>query len=260
MSAPSHPSHLNGSIREAAPKCSSTSLQNGGLESGPEPHSPHDACSDPPAHSALSSRTPASVSPLRTLRSLMNPESSSSSSRPRGQSLSSALTTRTRTTGTRRRVIIGSTIWNWFTPLNVGSGFSLDSVKPQNWFVLLFQRSSSQQEGPDALLDLILESQGQRLNDQRASLSLLPDPEPTALCGTCSPSQTPLPSLDFYYMLIHYQVAGSVFSLQSRSSLLVNREVHTAVSGLTTCLSLCLSLCSLTGWRTRGVPCQIWMM
>ncbi|XP_026199611.1 G-protein-signaling modulator 1 [Anabas testudineus] len=169
MSAPSHPSHLNGSIREAAPKCSSTSLQNGGLESGPEPHSPHDACSEPPAHSALSSRTPASISPLRTLRSLMNPESSSSSSRPRGQSLSSALTTRTRTTGTRRR------------------------------------RSSSQQEGPDALLDLILESQGQRLNDQRASLSLLPDPEPTALCGTCSPSQTPLPSLDFYYMLIHYQ-------------------------------------------------------
>uniref|UniRef100_A0AAQ6AJR5 Uncharacterized protein n=1 Tax=Amphiprion ocellaris TaxID=80972 RepID=A0AAQ6AJR5_AMPOC len=71
---------------------------------------------------------------------------------------------------------------------------------------------SSQQEEPEALLDLILESQCQRLEDQRASLSLLPDPEPSALCGACSPDQAGLDragldpaSLDFYYMLIQYQ-------------------------------------------------------
>ncbi|KAG7218042.1 hypothetical protein INR49_020678 [Caranx melampygus] len=64
---------------------------------------------------------------------------------------------------------------------------------------------SSQQEEPEALLDLILESQGQRLDDQRASVSLLPDVGTAALCGACSPDQPHLPSLDFYHMLIHYQ-------------------------------------------------------
>ncbi|XP_068999771.1 G-protein-signaling modulator 1 [Embiotoca jacksoni] len=60
-------------------------------------------------------------------------------------------------------------------------------------------------EEPEALLDLVLEVQCQRLEEQRASLSLLPDPGPAALCGTCSPDQNPFPGLDFYYMLIHYQ-------------------------------------------------------
>lgn len=55
-------------------------------------------------------------------------------------------------------------------------------------------------------MDLILECQGQRLEDQRASLSLLPDPGPSAMCGACSPDQAGLPGLDFYYMLIQYQV------------------------------------------------------
>lgn len=89
-------------------------------------------------------------------------EGGSSSTRPRGQSLGSALSSRTK-------------------------------------------RRNSQQEEPEALLDLILESQCQRLEDQRASLSLLPVPGTAVLCGACSPDQPPIPSLDFYYMLIHYQ-------------------------------------------------------
>ncbi|KAM7390934.1 hypothetical protein PAMP_021662 [Pampus punctatissimus] len=64
------------------------------------------------------------------------------------------------------------------------------------------KRQSSQQEEPEALLDLIPESQGKRLEDQKAKLSLLPDPGPATLCGACSSEQ---PSMDFYYMLIHYQ-------------------------------------------------------
>lgn len=55
-------------------------------------------------------------------------------------------------------------------------------------------------------MDLILEFQGQRLEDQRASLSLLPDPGPAGLCGACSPDQPSQTTLDFYYMLIQYQV------------------------------------------------------
>ncbi|KAK1876185.1 Queuine tRNA-ribosyltransferase [Dissostichus eleginoides] len=47
----------------------------------------------------------------------------------------------------------------------------------------------SHQEVPEALLDLILEGQAQRLEDQRASLSLLPDPGPGPLCGACCPDQ-----------------------------------------------------------------------
>lgn len=71
---------------------------------------------------------------------------------------------------------------------------------------LSLQCRSSQQEEPEALLDLILECQGQRLEDQRASLSLLPDPEPDWFCGSCSPDQADLPTLDFYCRLIQYQV------------------------------------------------------
>lgn len=58
------------------------------------------------------------------------------------------------------------------------------------------------------MLDLILEGQGQRLEDQRASLSLLPDPGSAEICGACSPDQPSLPTLDFYYMLIQYQVTA----------------------------------------------------
>ncbi|XP_059193527.1 G-protein-signaling modulator 1-like [Centropristis striata] len=157
------PSHHNGRI-----KCSPLPHRNGGLESIP-------GRSTAPPH-APSSRT--SSSPLRTLRTLgglmspmagPSPEDSPGSSRPRGQSLGSALSSRTRSLSSRTK------------------------------------RRSSQQEEPEALLDLILECQGQRLEDQRASLSLLPDPGPAALCGACSPDQPPLPGLDFYYMLIHYQ-------------------------------------------------------
>lgn len=73
--------------------------------------------------------------------------------------------------------------------------------------LLFLQWSSSQQEEPEALLDLILEYQGQRLEDQRASLSLLPPQEPDwTFCGSCSPDQAALPSLDFYCTLIQYQV------------------------------------------------------
>ncbi|XP_034397401.1 G-protein-signaling modulator 1 [Cyclopterus lumpus] len=97
------------------------------------------------------------------------PEGIHSSSRPRGQSLGSTLSSRTRAMTSRRK------------------------------------RRSSQPEEPEALLDLILECQGQRLEDQRASLSLLPDQGPAVSCGACSPEQPTLPSLDFYYMLIHYQ-------------------------------------------------------
>ncbi|XP_054483611.1 G-protein-signaling modulator 1 [Anoplopoma fimbria] len=97
------------------------------------------------------------------------PEGSHGSTRPRGQSLGSTLSSRTRITTSRSK------------------------------------RRNSQPEEPEALLDLILECQGQRLEDQRASLSLLPDPGPAALCGACSPEQPTLPSLDFYYMLIRYQ-------------------------------------------------------
>lgn len=56
------------------------------------------------------------------------------------------------------------------------------------------------------MLDLILECQGQRLEDQRASLNLLPDPGPAGVCGACSPGPPNLPTLDFYCMLIKYQV------------------------------------------------------
>ncbi|XP_029296146.1 uncharacterized protein LOC115013783 [Cottoperca gobio] len=162
----SSPGHQNGRIRGTAPKCSPSPHNNGSLEARPGRNT-----SDVPQPAlAVSSRT--SSSPLRTLRTLgglISPvsgaEGSHSSTRPRGQSLASALS-------------------SWTT-----------RSKCRN----------SQQEEPEALLDLILECQGQRLDDQRASLSLLPDPGPVAVCGACSSDQHTLPSLDFYYMLIHYQ-------------------------------------------------------
>ncbi|XP_018548377.1 G-protein-signaling modulator 2 [Lates calcarifer] len=169
----SSPSHQNGRIGAAVPKSSSGPHQNGSLDPGPVHHSPSNTSPVPQPCSAPSGRTSVSTSPLRTLGGFVAPVSSSGpegncgSTRPRGQSLGSALSSRTRTTPSRSK------------------------------------RRSSQQEESEALLDLILESQGQRLDDQRASLSLLPDPGPTALCGACSPDH--LPSLDFYYMLIHYQ-------------------------------------------------------
>ncbi|XP_042339309.1 G-protein-signaling modulator 1 [Plectropomus leopardus] len=112
---------------------------------------------------------PRGLKALRGLVSLVPGPSPDDSSRPRGQSLGSALTPHTRITTSKNK------------------------------------RRSSQQEEPEALLDLILESQAQRLEEQRASLSLLPDPGPPALCGACCPNQPPVPPLDLYYMLIHYQ-------------------------------------------------------
>ncbi|XP_073322943.1 uncharacterized protein [Pagrus major] len=159
----SSPPQQNGRIRGTVPKYSPPAHHNGSLEAG--------LGSSPSGTSAA-----ASTSPLRTLVTfggLMSPAPAhgpeGDSSRPRGQSLGSALSSRTRTRTSRSK------------------------------------RRSSQQEEPEALLDLILECQGQRLEDQRASLSLLPDPGPAALCGACSPDQPGLPDLDFYYMLIQYQ-------------------------------------------------------
>ncbi|XP_026176974.1 G-protein-signaling modulator 1-like [Mastacembelus armatus] len=164
----SSPCHQNGSIRRPIPKTSPATHQNGSLNPGPEHHSPTIIIPVPTQDSATSGKTPASTSTLWNHKTLVSSEGSSCSSRPWGQSLGSAVSSRTRT---------------------------VSRIKGRN----------SQYEEPEALLDLILESQGQRLNDQRASLSLLPDPGPAALCGACSPDQPSLPSLDFYYMLLHYQ-------------------------------------------------------
>ncbi|XP_041643633.1 G-protein-signaling modulator 1 [Cheilinus undulatus] len=167
------PSHQNGRIGGTGSKSSPQPHHNGSLEARPGYHSPSNSRVAAQHQSTPSSRTSASSSPLRTLVGLMTPVSSSgpesSSTRPRGQSLASALSSRARTATSRSK------------------------------------RRSSQQEEPEALLDLILECQGQRLDDQRASVSLLPDPGAAGLCGACSPDQPTLPSLDFYYMLIHYQ-------------------------------------------------------
>nr|XP_020450769.1 G-protein-signaling modulator 1-like [Monopterus albus]XP_020450771.1 G-protein-signaling modulator 1-like [Monopterus albus] len=167
----SSPSHQNGRIRGLVPKGSPTIHQNGSLDQGPGHHALSNTSpglTPDPAPSC--SRTPASTLPLRNHGGLVSLEGSSSTTRPQGQSLGSILSSRTRTTSTRCK-----------------------------------HRSSQQEEDPEALLDLILESQGQRLNDQRASHSLLPDPGPGALCGACSLNPPPLPTLDFYCMLIQYQ-------------------------------------------------------
>ncbi|XP_061586119.1 G-protein-signaling modulator 1 [Cololabis saira] len=119
------------------------------------------------------SQASSSSSPLRTFMSgFRSPgpgfgsEGRSGEGRPRGHSLGSAF--RNRTPTSKRKL-----------------------------------RTSKQDS--EALLDLIMESQCQRLEDQRASTSLLPHPEPVTICGTCSPNQHPPPSLDFYYKLIQYQ-------------------------------------------------------
>nr|XP_046243604.1 G-protein-signaling modulator 1 [Scatophagus argus] len=167
------PPTQNGRIEPMTSKCSPPLHHNGSLETGLG-CSPSNTSAVP--HSAASSRNSVSTSPLRTLRTLGDlvtpgpgPGPEESSIRPRGQSLGSALSSRTRAMTSRSK------------------------------------HRSGQQEEPDALLDLILECQGQRLEDQRASLSLLPDPGPAALCGACSSDQPSPPTLDFYYMLIHYQ-------------------------------------------------------
>uniref|UniRef100_UPI0037E75F08 G-protein-signaling modulator 3-like n=1 Tax=Semicossyphus pulcher TaxID=241346 RepID=UPI0037E75F08 len=169
----SSPAHQNGRIGGTASKSSPRPHHNGSLEARPAYHSPSNTRAVPQPQSATSSRTSAATSPLRTLVGLMTPApspgSEGSSTRPRGQSLGSALTSRTKASTSRSK------------------------------------RRNSQQEEPEALLDLILECQGQRLDDQRASVSLLPDPGTAAQCGACSPDQPTQPSLDFYYMLIHYQ-------------------------------------------------------
>ncbi|XP_013883588.1 G-protein-signaling modulator 1 isoform X1 [Austrofundulus limnaeus] len=178
----SSPAH-NGTIGVVS-KRSPSSHQNGSLEPGLERQSPR------------KSRTPASTSPLRTLRALRGlrtpatssgSEEASSSSRPRGQSFGSVLSSRTRSITAKDKASVCCCRPSWC------SQSDSEPIK------------SSHQAEPEALLDLILESQSQRLDDQRASLSLLPDSEPAALCGACSPDQNSVPSLDFYYMLIHYQ-------------------------------------------------------
>ncbi|XP_044051782.1 uncharacterized protein LOC122876029 isoform X2 [Siniperca chuatsi] len=195
----SSPSHQNGRIGGTAPKHSPPPHHNGSLEARPGCRSPSNTSAVPQPQSAPSSRTSASTSPLRTFGGLVTPVPGPGpegcSTRPRGQSFDSALSSRIRTTTSRNK------------------------------------HKSSQQEEPEALLDLILECQGQRLEDQRASLSLLPDPGPAALCGTCSSDQPTVASLDFYYMLIHYQVPACQMNVFSR-----------------------------TGWRTRGALFLIWMM
>ncbi|XP_047238022.1 G-protein-signaling modulator 1-like [Girardinichthys multiradiatus] len=83
-------------------------------------------------------------------------------------------------------------------------GQSLASVLKYRARTTSSKNKISQAE-PEALLDLILKSQSQRLHDQRASLCLLPDSGPPPLCGACSAEKTLVPSLDFYNMLIRYQ-------------------------------------------------------
>ncbi|KAG7214270.1 hypothetical protein INR49_023190 [Caranx melampygus] len=159
--------HQNVKVGGVVPRSSPALHQNGGLEPEPGHHSPKPH-SDP-SSGTLGSTT--SFRSLRTLGDIVNPAlgCSSSSITPHTHSHGFTLSSKTRTTTIRTKC------------------------------------RSSQQEEPEALLDLILESQGQRLDDQRASVSLLPDVGTAALCGACSPDQPHLPSLDFYHMLIHYQ-------------------------------------------------------
>ncbi|XP_053277749.1 G-protein-signaling modulator 1 [Pleuronectes platessa] len=152
--------------KQPAPSTSSPPHQNGHLDRGRRRQSP--VTMSPALQPPSASSTPASTSPSRRLVSPVpgsGPEGRSTSSRPRRQS--PALTSRTRTCAPH------------------------------------IQRS--QQEEPEALMNLILESQGQRLDDQRANVGLLPDPGPAPLCGACSHEQRPLPTVDFYYMLINFQ-------------------------------------------------------
>ncbi|XP_045889823.1 uncharacterized protein LOC123959679 [Micropterus dolomieu] len=184
----SAPSHLYGSIGGTAPKHSPPLHHNGSLEARPRCQSPSSTSTVPQPQSASSSRISASTSPLRT--PVPGPGSEDSSTRPRFQSFTSALSSRTRSTTSRTK------------------------------------RRSSQQEEPEALLDLILECQGQRLEDQRASLSLLPDPGPAALCGACSPDQPSRPTLDFYCMLIHYQETTTILHVLQNKKMDLDPGLH----------------------------------
>ncbi|KAK2838243.1 hypothetical protein Q5P01_015455 [Channa striata] len=163
----SSPSHQNVLVGAPAPKQSTAPYQNGGLKLEPRPYNPHNSSLVAPIHSSPSSRTSA---PLKNLRCLVSPQGNCAiSPKPQSKSPSSAVSSWTTTTETKSRC------------------------------------ESSQQEEPDALIDLIMEFQGQRLNDQRASLSLLSDKGTPALCGTCNPNKPLMPGLDFYYMLLRYQ-------------------------------------------------------
>lgn len=108
----SSPSHQNGRIGAAVPKSSSGPHQNGSLDPGPVHHSPSNTSPVPQPCSAPSGRTSVSTSPLRTLGGFVAPVSSSGpegncgSTRPRGQSLGSALSSRTRTTPSRSKVTL----------------------------------------------------------------------------------------------------------------------------------------------------------
>ncbi|XP_029367148.1 uncharacterized protein LOC115049236 isoform X2 [Echeneis naucrates] len=160
-------SHKNGGVGGIVPKGPRILHQDG---ASLDHHTPGNPVSE--LQAVRSSRTSTSSPPLSILRTPGAPmtpipgsDPECSSTRPQGQSLGSALSSRTR-----------------------------------------IKCRSSQQEDPETLLDLILESQGQRLNDQRASLSLLHDPGSGSLCGACNPNQLHRPSLDFYYMLINFQL------------------------------------------------------
>uniref|UniRef100_A0A3P9KUC4 Uncharacterized protein n=1 Tax=Oryzias latipes TaxID=8090 RepID=A0A3P9KUC4_ORYLA len=155
------------SLSSTAPTAHKSRRTGGaGFKCSPKAH-----YSSSPGPGDPSSKPEASASPLRALAGPTPPaatsgsEGRSGSSRPRGQSLGSAPNSRNKSTPIKRKL------------------------------------RSNQQGEAEALLDLILESQSQRLDDQRASLSLLPDRDAASLCGACSSDQ----ALDFYCMLIHYQ-------------------------------------------------------
>lgn len=109
----SSPSHQNGRIGDTVPKHPPPSHNNGSLEAGPGCHSPSNSSALPQPHSTPSSRASASNSPLRTLRTLgglvtpaPGPDAEGSSTRPRGQSFGSALSSRIRATTSRSKVTV----------------------------------------------------------------------------------------------------------------------------------------------------------
>lgn len=189
----SSPSHQNGQIGETVPQSSPLPHQNGVVDQFEGAQSSGTG-SPVLQHLRSSSRTSDPPSHFRALGDFVTSVREAAFPRPRGQSLGSSLSSRMRTAA-RARVTL------------VKLSFELLLFNTVDWLLLLLlQRRGSQQEEPEALLDLILESQGQRLNDQRASLSLLPDPGAAALCETCNLNQPHAPTMDFYYMLIDYQV------------------------------------------------------
>uniref|UniRef100_A0A1A8J4M6 G-protein signaling modulator 1a n=1 Tax=Nothobranchius kuhntae TaxID=321403 RepID=A0A1A8J4M6_NOTKU len=155
------------------PSRSSAAQQNEAVaKQPPSPHQNDFVEPQSERQSPSKSKTSTSTSPCRTLKTPSagsRSEGDSGPSKPWAQNLSSALAFRTRITAFKSKV------------------------------------SSRNQEEPEALVDLIFESQSQRLENQRANFSLLPDPGPAAICGACSSDQTSVPGLDFYYMLIQFQ-------------------------------------------------------